>query len=234
MFDTFLVDWILSKEAQIFCAIIGCISAFWVVVYYVNSVLSHKYGSDIRLVWYFFSLSLVTTFIIACWATDKGAISYDGKFNGSQGASLKKLLEVMLDINFDLKIIYTIILLIVLPQLFSYILSGLFGCASAPRFIKGSFNILVLGVVKTFSVTSGIVISLFLFGWWKGWVALSLTKALVILFTPMTMIALSFVVLLEYRAAEVLADDFKRRYPHLQKRLVAIHMLATRSESRDG
>lgn len=223
-----IFDILLSNEAQILFAIVGLFSGFAVILYYTYSLLSHENGSDIRLVWYFFSLSLVATFIIASWAIENGFISKNGQFYGSQGTSLKKLLNTMLDINLDLQILYTIVVVIVVPQLFCYILSAILGCASPPRFLKGSFDFLIFGVGKTFSVSSGILISLFIFGWSNSLIESSLKNIFISMFTPIVMISLSFIVFIEFRAAEILTRDFNTRFPHFHKMLLKIHEFATR------
>ncbi|MDP9013722.1 MAG: hypothetical protein M3O41_13925, partial [Pseudomonadota bacterium] len=55
-----------------------------------------------------------------------------GAFQGQLGAAINSFLKFMLDLNSDVKVFITILALVVVPQFVSYVLAGLFGCASAP------------------------------------------------------------------------------------------------------
>ena len=44
------------------------------VIYYSNSKLRNNHKDDLRIVWYFFSLTLVISHIIGLWAISYGAI----------------------------------------------------------------------------------------------------------------------------------------------------------------
>lgn len=200
------------------------------VSWYSTTQLRRKHGSDIRVVWYFFALSLVATFGIAWQAADIGAINEHGAFQGSLGEIIKKLLDFMLNINADLKILIGIVLLIVLPQIISYVLSGLAGCATTPLLIEGSLRFLIWGLVKSFVVCAGIILSLAVFGMWKGWDAWW-PGALALLYTSALLVMLSFAVLLMYRETEAVTSDIRKHFPKFVKPFDAIHRCFTRHES---
>lgn len=196
---------------------------------YSTIQLRRNHSADIRVVWYFVSLSFVVTLGIAWWALDNGALSHDGSFQGSLGETLKKLLSFMLDLNTDLKILVAIVSLITLPQLFSYVLSGLSGCATAPLLIEGSLSFLIWGLVKSFAVCAGIIFSFAFFGMWQGWYTLR-SGAFAMIYTSLVMVMLSFAVLLMYRETETVATDLQKYFPKFVKPCIAIHSWFTRHE----
>jgi hypothetical protein len=138
------------------------------------SKLADRHASDIRIICYFFSLSLVCTSIGAFWATSIGAIDTTGTFQGRWGEATNALLKFMLDINTDLQVFAAVLGLFVLPQILSYVLSGLFGCAAAPILIGPALTVFVWSVVKSFAVAAGIVLPIAICGWCKGWAGWSL------------------------------------------------------------
>lgn len=212
---------------MIYLFVVAAIFLFLYLVRYFTLHLSREHGGDIRVVWYFFSLSLVVTFVIALWAVDSGAITEHGTFQGGAGEALQKLLHFMLDLNADIKILVVIFAFIVLPQVFSYVLSGLSGCASNPLLIRESFSFFVWGLIKAFAGCAGIISSLSMFGLWKNLAGWSVQGAFAMLFTSVALIFFSFLVLFQYRAAETVAADIHNR---CHSRLVAMHRWFTRAE----
>lgn len=209
---------------------IAIIFSIW-LIYFFCMQLSRKHGSDIRVVWYLFSLSLVMTLGIALWAINIGAIDEHGNFFGSVGASIKWLLKFMLDLNMDVKIFLTIVVLITLPQFVSYILSGLFGSASPPLLIEGSLSFFVWSLVKSFAVASGILFLMAILGLWNHWTDWSWLGACTMMLMSTMLITLSFVALNFYRDIEGVFAALQNKAPEgLRKILVAIHAWFTRNE----
>lgn len=192
--------------------------------------LSRNRGDDIRVVWYLFSLSLVVTLGIVWWAVDIDAINKYGSFNGTSGEMLKKLLDFMLDLNTDLKILLAIVTFIVLPQLLNYVLSGLSGCASLPFLIEGSWMFFIWGMVKSFAVCAGIIFSIAIFDIWKGWHD-SWSDALPLFYMSTMLVMLSFSTLFAHREAENIAADLQKNYSNLVKPFIAMHRWFTRHAS---
>lgn len=157
----------LAFLATIFVAV----AIFWSIGY-MGGRLAKTYPSDIRVVFYFWSLSMVATILAAVWGTDVGAISPDGNFKGSYGDAINAVLKFMLNLKGDLQIFSAIVAVTVLPQAMSYLLSGLFGCATAPILVADSIQFFVWSTVKSFVVAAGIVMAIAWYGVfmkWKGW-----------------------------------------------------------------
>lgn len=198
-------------------------------IYYSCSQLSYKHGSDIRVVWYLFSLSSIATFGIAWWASNNGAIDVHGVFHDNTGNFIRKLLHFMLDLNADLIFFTTIVALIVLPQLLSYFLSGLFGCASSPLFITGSLSFFFWSMVKSFASASGVVLAIAIFGLSEKWDGWSLKGAFALFFMSIQLISFSFIFLRFYRETESMFLHLLRKCPDwIQKIPLAMHSWFTR------
>lgn len=175
--------------------------------------LSHKNGSDIRVVWYFFSLSLVATSGIIWWAIEISAIDKHGSFHGYVGETIQHWLHFMLDLNTDLIIFSAIVALIAVPQLLCYILSGLFGSASVPFLIEESFKFFVWSLVKSFAVASGIFVSLAGFGIWNQWTGWNWQGSCALVFMSVVLVMLAFTTLLLYREAKSVLADLRKTIP---------------------
>jgi len=63
----------------------------------------------------------------------------------------------------------SVLAIILLPQFFSYVLSGFFGCASAPVLFDLAIRIYVFSLVKSFVVAAGITLPLALWGYFNNW-----------------------------------------------------------------
>jgi hypothetical protein len=172
--------------------------------------LVENHDSDIRVICYFFSLSLVISMLVIWWATYIDAIKQNGDFNGEIGSYLNEILKFMLDLKTDVIFVSALFVIILVPQLISYLLSGLFGCAKKPRFVSTSFDLLIWGVVKPLITGAGIFFALIasslIFSWeWKSGGAWSLA------FTMVSLLACSFLVLWMYRDAQkpIQIDELK-------------------------
>jgi hypothetical protein len=213
-------------------SIIFMILYFLLIVFlFTNSCLqlSQNHGRDIRIVWYLFSLALVLTSIIILWAIGIKAIDENGIFHGDIGILMHKLFAFMLDLDTDLKIFFTILVVIILPQVISYFLSGLYGCATSPILIEQSIDFFVFSIIKSLSIASGIIFSASIVGYiyeWKGW-ALKGAISLVIMST--LLISASLLLLLIYREKDKVIKSIKKLIPYcLQKMINTLHKWFTR------
>jgi hypothetical protein len=128
-----------------------------------------------------------------------GAIDADGVFQGNLGAAINTFLKFMLDLDTDLKVFSSIVAMILLPQIASYLLSGLFGCASAPIFVGGAIRFFVWSIVKSFVVAAGIILSIALYGYFNNWNGWSAKGGASMLSMSGLLLMLSFSVLFLYR-----------------------------------
>lgn len=200
---------------------------------YANNSLKKSHGRDIRIVWYFFSLSTVVTFLVAIWAIKEGAINTDGNFQGSYGPTLQALLSFMLDLKTDFFILGTIVSIIIIPQLITYLLSGISGSASSPLFIDSSKDIFVWGAIKSFAICAGIIFTLSIFSFAEGW--MDLNKFLEsIIFVTLALLMFSFLTLLPYRDTDKVIDDLEKLTPNfIVLRLQSIHKFCTRNNPKE-
>ena len=187
-------------------------------------LLREKNGSDIRVVWYLFSLTALITFGVAGVAINVGAVQ-NGQFIGEYGALLNSLLGFMLDLEKDFMIVAGITSLVMVPQIACYILSGLSGNAKSPILINASFSFLVWGVIKSLVVCSAIIFSvgfLCLF----GYLTESRHNTLFFFGTGPYVLLLAFGILSVYREGELFAHYLGKRAPCLR----LVHEWFTRKE----
>lgn len=169
------------------------------VIWYAGTKLADNHGSDLRIVWFLFSLSPVCTVIAAAWANSTGAIDQSGSFQGSWGKAIESFLRFMLDLDTDLKVFAAILAIFVIPQMASYLLSGLFGRASSPILIGKAFSLFVWSIVKSFVVASGILLTIAIYGAARGWVAWNIKGMVSMSLLSLMLLMLSFACLYLYR-----------------------------------
>lgn len=131
-----------------------------------------NHGAEVRIIWYFFFLAAAFTTVVAAWGSSSGAIDSLGKFQGATGEKLNSLLHFMLDLDADFRIFSALLFLAVFPQLATYTISGLFGCASSPVLIGRSIEIFAWSLIKAFTTAGGILFSFSAYGIihnWLGW-----------------------------------------------------------------
>lgn len=190
--------------------------------------LRKKYGDDLRVTFYLFSLTMVITLALATYAFITGAIS-NGTFQGPIGSFLSRLLTVMLDLEKDLMILLVIVGIILIPQVLNYIICGFIGCASPVIFIEGSLTFLIWGVIKAFSVSAAIFASLFIL------YACSVLKTnghemLGTLYMTSMSLSFSLTTLMLYRDSQGAVDALQTKCPKLMNKLASLHALAARHE----
>jgi hypothetical protein len=109
---------------------------FLLIILFFNCWQAHqvskKHPSDIRVIFYLFFLSFVLTAVAAVWALKAGAIDAQGVFHGTLGNRTNAFLRFMLDLDSDVGVFGSTLIVILAPQFLSYILSAPFDCAAAP------------------------------------------------------------------------------------------------------
>lgn len=177
-----------------------CCAVF--IIGYAGRKLANRHSSDLRIVWYLFSLTLTVTLLIAWWATSAGAIDAAGSFRGTAGAVLFKLLKSTLDLPAALAVYGGVVVLVVFPQLASWVLSGLHGCASAPIFIGPAFRFLFWSIVKSLVVAAGVILPTGVYGWIVGWDGMHAMQAMEHACIALISLILAFAMLYVYRDAD--------------------------------
>lgn len=182
---------------------IGLVSAAVFAIWLTGRKLANGHGSDIRIVWYLFSLALTSTFFVAWWASGAGAIDATGSFRGMAGSVLRELLMVTIDITSSIKFYGGIVALVVVPQFMSWVLSGLFGCAAAPILVGPTFRFFFWSIVKSFVVAAGVILATGVFGWAQGWDGVNATKAITQAGSALISIAASLTLIYYFRDLEL-------------------------------
>lgn len=188
------------------------------VIRHVGFKLANEHGTDIRIVWYLFSLTSVVTCILALGAHEVGAIDNRGMFQGSLGASINTLLKFMLNLDSDVKIFSAILAIVLLPQVISYFLSGLFGCASSPIFVGSAIRFFIWSVVKSLVVAAGLLFSLAFYGHFNDWSGWTVKGTVAMLCMSIFLLTLSFSMLYLYRDIDAsFGTLMSDRFPKLQR-----------------
>ncbi|REG49028.1 hypothetical protein B0G80_5351 [Paraburkholderia sp. BL6669N2] len=126
--------------------------------------LQIKHPGAIRVISYVFSLAFWATTIIFLALIATKQIGKDGVPLGPLGKFLRtNALPFFFDVSSDFFFVTAIASLVILPQIFSYMFCGIFGCARAPIWISGSIDLMFWGIAKSFSVAAGVLASFTLF-----------------------------------------------------------------------
>ncbi len=139
------------------------ISAFIMAAFTIVSSIYHlksKHPSYVQAANFCFSLGLVLSFMAFTLFYIVGGIDNLGNYQGKNGERFFNFLNFFLDFNSEFAIIIGLLLLLVLPQLITYVLSGLSGCASNIIFLRGGSIIAFWTLIKSFATASGILIGL--------------------------------------------------------------------------
>jgi hypothetical protein len=212
-------------------ALVGT-SVFLIAV--LGSRLARRHPSDVRIVCYFFSLTVVLTALVAMWSSAAGAIDSDGTFHGRIGSVLNRLLRTLLDVDASLKLLGGLVTVVVLPQVASYVLGGLFGCGTSPILVGRALQFFVWSLAKSLVVASGMLMALAGLGATAGWKGWSATGAASMVSTGMVLSAMTFVVLYLYRS-ELSDASWGGAPSHVhgraRMRLVSAHAWLTRNVS---
>jgi len=131
---------------------------------FLNWALARIAPHHVRAVWYLFSLALIVTLLIGTHARQIETIDTNGDFHGAYGEILKKGLEVMFDFNSDFLFLGAIATVVIVPQLTSYVMSGISGCASAPLYTGKSMIFCVWSGIKSLATGAGVLLALALLG----------------------------------------------------------------------
>lgn len=196
--------------------------------------LARRHPSDVRIVCYFFSLTVVLTALVAMWASAAGAIDGDGIFHGRIGSVLNRLLRTLLDVDASLKLLGGLVAVVVLPQVASYMLGGLFGCGTSPILVGRALQFFVWSLAKSLVVASGMLMALAGLGATAGWKGWSVTGAASMVSTGMVLSAMTFVALYLYRSEFSDSSwDASPSHGHgrARMRLVSAHAWLTRNVS---
>lgn len=194
--------------------IIGCAATvflFLCIFLLVEKSLKDN-GSDVRVIWYFYFLSICITLVLAKVSRSSGAIDKNGEFHGEIGRVLGLLLKSALGIDGSVKFAVAIVFILVAPQIFSYIFSGINGFGKKPLFVKEIFSGFVWWVAKTLVVAAGVVFVVAFYAYFDEWKNWSRDKAIANVFLSTFVLSLSFCLIGLYRTPLDGGEKIKIKY----------------------
>jgi hypothetical protein len=208
---------------------VGLFSYLSLGLWLLIRLLRVKYATSVQVIWYLFALTFHVSLLFLWWATAILAIDSKGNPNGAMGAFVMSLMKAMLDLKTDVQVMGALASLVVLPQVVSYILSALFGCASRPKMVAVTADWLSWGVTKSFAVTSAILAAITTWGATTGWHGFNPNVVLGYLHLSSMLILLSFALLLiKYEFAEI--PSLAKQHPSnaVADKVLRFHRWATR------
>lgn len=223
----------ILNELQPYIIFVTIYAVLLIVIGFFGLNLANKNPTDVRIVWYLFSLTVVTTSIIAIWASSVGGIDNKGKFQGELGSVINSTLNFMLDLKTDFAVFFSISAIVLLPQIFSYVLSGLFGCASAPIFVGRVIDFLIWSIVKSLVVASGMLLSIVSYGYFCEWSDWNIKSAGSVLIMSGLLLIVSFFALDAYRDFHATMEiPSPKKLPKIQKIVTNLQGWLTRKVPR--
>lgn len=183
------------------------------IIAFTNDQLARKHPSDIRVVWYLFALAGTISLVLARWAHSYGAIDSVGNFQGTSGSMLSFLLKASLDLQSSIVFCLAIVAVVLVPQVVSYFLSGISGCAAAPIFIGGTVSFFAWGLIKSLAVASGVALVIPLYAYLNRWSNATGNQALGMALLSTMLLSLAFTVLLIYREMLHVPEVVRRVLP---------------------
>jgi hypothetical protein len=135
--------------------VLGMFGAIW------NSIKSvrQEHAGHVHTIWYIFSLAFCITLI---FYSSLPTFSYnDAELSVSDSEDVitqlgRNFIDISTDLYGEIYLIGGLIIIVVIPQIMSFVISGIFGCASRPVFVERITNIATLSFIKFLSVFAGI------------------------------------------------------------------------------
>ncbi|AXW61543.1 hypothetical protein CJO94_05820 [Ralstonia solanacearum] len=206
----------------------ACVMVF--VLYWCMRELVPAHSNAVNVLWYFFSLAAVLTVLIEWVASANHWIDAQGVATGRIGQFILGLPEEALNIKTSLFLALGIPSIVVAPQLLGYLLSGLWGCASPPKWFWATVRMFFYGMAKSFIVAGGVLVPLAWFGY--GWgqisslqyfVAIETVALMLVVFAFLFLMYAGYVEEIRYLVRKVV-DRWTQNHP----RLAGLHRWMTK------
>jgi hypothetical protein len=127
--------------------------------------LRQKHSDHVYMLWYTFCLTLcICTILFLALPGLVTGFTDDTGMNIVEKSS-RTFLTVSKDLDGEVHLIAIILAILVLPQILSFIISGLFGCGVRPILVSRISEVATLSLVKFFCVLSGVDAALALSPW---------------------------------------------------------------------
>lgn len=151
---------------------IASIFVLVVVLGTMFTVLEHRALVEPTIIYptwlsFFAAFFLCTVVLVA--AGEARIYDYNGNPVNTVARTILLVVEFMLDIEHETLLLFGILCVFVLPQIFAYVMSGANGAARRPRFIRIAWRYAALLMAKSFIGASAVAMSLTFVGSYYGW-----------------------------------------------------------------
>jgi hypothetical protein len=140
--------------------------------------LRKTHATEIYMVWYVFSFVFVLFFalyaLFFAYAVNPASHQTEIKssFGESEAAFFQTVFNYLTDFKGEVKMVLAVVGLVVVPQLLTYLLSGLSGSASPPVFVSQITKVAIWSLVKFLAAFSGLLAAIAVWGWFQPWPSL--------------------------------------------------------------
>jgi hypothetical protein len=131
------------------------------------SILSirDEHPAHVYTLWYMFSLIFCICYILfLCFPGLITGFTTDGSVNIIEKYS-RIMIKISEDVLGEIYLILTILIILIFPQLMSFLISGLSGCAGRPILVSKISELATLSIIKFFCVLAGIHAAIALSTW---------------------------------------------------------------------
>jgi hypothetical protein len=119
--------------------------------------LRRNHPGEVYAIWYAWSFFFILFLGLGFIANSNNISIVD--VCGTRKDACSSIYKTLTDIGEELEFLTTIVTLALVPQLLTYLISGLFGTASAPRFVQQTQMIAVWGMIKFLAALGGILMA---------------------------------------------------------------------------
>jgi hypothetical protein len=130
----------------------------FVVTFYRSILFVRRDHPDhAHTLWYIFSLTLCPVSLLFLYIFKNATSIQDTLLSGTPGKIAIVLMNTSMDVREELYLLGALSALLILPQIMSYLISGIFGCGSRPILVSTILRIVTWTLIKFFCVLSGIL-----------------------------------------------------------------------------
>jgi hypothetical protein len=127
------------------------------IIYASIYALRRNHSGEVYVIWYAFSFFFVLFVGLTLIAIANNASVFD--ICGTHKDTCQTAYDHMTDPKAEAVFLAALVFLAIVPQLLTYLISGLFGTASTPRYVKHVQAVVVWSAIKFLSSLGGIIVS---------------------------------------------------------------------------
>ena len=202
----------MSGLSAVTLALLGLVS----VVTLCLSILTirREHPHHVHTLWYIFSLTICIVSVLFFYIFKNAGSIQNSLLGGVPGAAAVIFMNASMDVRGEIYILLALIALFILPQIMSYLISGIFGCGSWPVLVSTISRIATWSFIKFLCVLSGILAAQSIFALY-GRPYLYPKDAPAKLVEALSLISMSFLIMAIYCKMDILYT-FMTRDPRLK------------------